>query len=174
MTGTTAERATLLISAASASVAFMLAFNLGAFEEVFYEQLFTVWVIASIVFVASLVSDLPPNNWAGRLVLLLPTAWVLVAWVDNPRSADVGEDVVFWLTVVVTVVALPFVAWTLISAINPEFVELPTSNKFAVGAAVLVFFAAGYLIGARNDSLLTCDDFTVSGNHAPSNCVKVE
>ena len=42
--GTPAERATLLISVASASVAFMLAFNLGAYGEIFFDQIFTVFI----------------------------------------------------------------------------------------------------------------------------------
>ena len=172
--GTPAERATLLISVASASVAFILAFNLGAFGEIFFDQIFTVWVTSTIVLVGSIFSRLPPNTWPARLVLLIPSAWILVAWIDNPRNEDAGENVLLWLTLIVTVVALPFVAWMLVSTINPDFRDLPRSNKLTVAVAVVVFFAAGFVIGARNDVLLTCDDFKISGNDLPANCVKID
>jgi hypothetical protein len=172
--GTPPERATLLISVASASVAFMLAFDLGAFGEVFFDQIFTVWVTSTIVFVGSISSRLPPNSWTARLVLLIPTVWLLVAWINNPRNEGAGESALLWLALIITVVALPFVAWMLVSTINPDFRDLPRSNKLTVAVAVVVFFAAGYVAGARNDVLLTCDDFKVSGNDLPANCVEVE
>jgi hypothetical protein len=172
--GTPAERATLLITVASSSIAFMLAFNLGAYGEVFFDQIFTVWVTATIVFVGSIFSTIPPNRWPARLLLLLPSMWLLVSWIDNPRTEDAGESVLLWLTLLITLVALPLVAWLLVSTINPDFRDLPRSNKLTVAVAVVVFFAAGFLIGARNDVLLTCDDFKVSGNDLPANCVKID
>ena len=44
-------------------MAFTLAFNLGAFGTVFFDAIFTAWVIATIVLVGSLVSKLPPQTW---------------------------------------------------------------------------------------------------------------
>ena len=37
--------------------------------------------------------------------------------------------------------------------------------------AVLLFVLAGFGIGARNDVFLNCDDFKVSGNDLPANCI---
>ena len=172
--GTPAERATLLISVASASVAFMLAFNLGAYGEVFFDQIFTVWIASTLVFLGSIFTRLPPHTWPPRLVLLLPTVWILIAWIDNPRTEDAGESALLWLTLMITVIALPFAAWILVSTINPDFRDLTRNYKIVVGAVVVIAFTAGYGIGARNDVLLTCDDFKVSGNDLPANCVKLE
>ena len=169
--GTSAERATLLIAVPSASVAFTVAFNLGAFDTVFFDALFTVWVIATIVLVGSLVSTLPPHSWLGRFVLFVPSLWLLGAFVVDPAGQDTASQVIFGTAIFVTVVCLPFIAWILITAINPDFVELPGSNKAAVIAAVLLFAVSGYLVGARNDIFLTCEDFKVSGNDLPANCL---
>ncbi len=172
-TGTPSDRATLLVAAGSATFAFMLGFNLGAFRVIFFDQLLTVWVIATIAFVGSIVSDLPPNTWPRRLILLLPSMWLLAAWIDNSVDLDNGDRIAFLLTLAVTVVALPFVAWTLVTAINTDFAELPGRNKVAVIAAVGIFVVAGWAIGARNDFLLNCDDFKISGNDLPDNCIEV-
>ena len=172
VTGTPSDRATLLVAAASATVAFMVGFNYGAFEVVFFDQLLAIWVIATIVFIGSIVSDLPPNTWPRRLILLLPSLWLLAAWIDNSADIRNSERIASALTLIVTVIALPFVAWILVTAINTDFAELPRRNKAAVFAAVGLSIIIGFGIGARNDLLLKCDDFKISGNDLPANCVE--
>ena len=173
MDTTASDRATLLITAGSASVAFAVGFNLGAFGVVFFDQLLTVWVIATVILGASIVSNLPPNTWPRRLVLLVPSLWLIAAWIDNSFSFNSDERIVFALTVVVTMFVLPVVAWILITAINTDFAELPGRRKGIVIATVGLFIIIGFAIGARNDMILNCGDFKISGNDIPANCVPV-
>jgi hypothetical protein len=170
MQGTPTERATLLITITAATVAFGLGSNLGAFDVIFFDALLTVWVIATIVLVGSFVTSLPPRHVGGRLVLLLPSGWLLAALMSDPASEGLASRVLFALTIAVTVVCLPFIAWALISAINPEFIDLPRLNRIAVAGAVIAFALIGYGLGARNDLFLSCDDFKISGNDLPPNC----
>lgn len=170
MDRTVSDRATLLISVAASSVGFALGFNLGAFDVVFFDGLLTIWVTATIVLIASVVTALPPQNWWARIVLLIPTGWLILAWLSDPAGTDTASDVLFALTLATTLLCLPFLAWVLVSVINPDFLHLPLGNKVAVVAAVLLFVLAGFGIGARNDVFLNCDDFKVSGNDLPTNC----
>jgi uncharacterized membrane protein len=170
MQGTPTERATLLITVTAATVAFALGFNLGAFDAIFFDALLTVWVVATVVLVGSFVTSLPPKYVGGRLVLLLPSGWLLAALVSDPAGEDAASRALFGLTIAVTVVCLPFIAWALISAINPEFIDLPRLNRVAVVGAVVAFALIGYGLGARNDLFLSCDDFKISGNDLPGNC----
>jgi hypothetical protein len=167
------DRAALLITAGSATVAFAVGFNYGAFGVVFFGQLLTIWVISTIVLVGSLVSDLPPNTWPRRLVLLVPSLWLGAAWLDNTTIFDSSERIAFALTVAVTLFVLPFVAWILITAINSDFVDLPSRRKGMVIVSVGFFIVIGFVFGARNDIFLTCGDFKVSGNDLPVNCVQL-
>lgn len=171
--GGPSDRATLLITAGSATVAFSVGFNYGAFGVIFFGQLLTIWVISTIVLVGSLVSDLPPDTWPRRLVLLVPSLWLVAAWMDNTTIFDASERFAFALTVVVTLFVLPFVAWILITTINSDFVDLPGRKKGIVIASVGLFIVIGLAFGARNDVFLSCDDFKVSGNDLPTNCVPV-
>lgn len=170
---TPSDRATLLITAGSATVAFGVGFNYGAFGVVFFGQLLAIWVIATIVLIGSLVSDLPPNTWPRRLVLLVPSLWLVAAWLDNTNIFDAGEKIAFALTVAVTLFVLPVVAWILITAINSDFVDLPGRKKGIVIVSVGLFIIIGFALGTRNDVFLTCDDFKISGNDLPANCVQV-
>lgn len=165
-----ADRATLLIAVAASTGAFVIGFNFGAFDVVFFDALLSVWVVTTIVLVASFVTNLPPKNWFGRLTLLMPSAWVVVAWFADPAGRDPASDALYTLTLIVTLVTLPFIAWVLISTINPDFLELPRSNRIAIISTVLIFALAGFAMGARNDLFLNCDDFKVSGNDLPDNC----
>lgn len=170
---TPSDRATLLITAGSATVAFGVGFNYGAFGVVFFGQLLAIWVIATIVLIGSLVSDLQPNTWPRRLVLLVPSLWLVAAWLDNTTIFDASEKIAFSLTVVVTLFVLPVVAWILITAINSDFVDLPGRKKGIVIVSVGLFIITGFALGTRNDVFLTCDDFKISGNDLPANCVQV-
>lgn len=167
---TPSDRATLLITAGSATVAFSVGFNLGAFGVIFFGQLLAIWVIATVVLVGSLISDLPPDTWPRRLVLLVPTLWIIAAWIDSSYSFSRSERFVFTLTVIVTLVVLPAVAWVLITVVNTDFAELPGSRKSVVIATVGLFIIIGFAFGARNDMFLDCEDFKISGNDLPANC----
>ena len=169
--GPASDRAALLIAAGSSAVAFMVGFNYGAFDAVFFDQVFTVWVIATIVFGASLITDLPPHTWPRRLVLLLPSVWLIVSWINNNLDLENSEAALTGVTVAVTLVALPFVGWFLITAINTDFADLPRKHKTAVVATVGFFLVVGFLFGAQNDTVLTCEDFKISGNDQPANCL---
>ncbi len=170
--GSPSDRATLLIAAVSGTLAFTIGFNYGAFEVIFFDQLLTVWVISMVVFVGSLVTKLPPNTWPRRLILLLPTLWVIAATIDNTTDLASGDRYVFTITVIVTLIALPFVAWNLVTAINTDFAELPRRNKGIVVSALAIFFVLGAVLGANNDAFLTCQDFKVSGNDLPADCLE--
>jgi len=173
MTTAPSDRATLLITAGSATVAFTIGFNLGAFGVIFFDQLLTVWVIATIILFASIFSDIPPDTWPRRLVLLVPTLWLVAAWIDNTYSFTSSDRIIFTLTVVVTMFVLPVVAWILITAINTDFAELPGRKKGIVIGTVGLFIIIGFAIGARNDMILNCGDFKISGNDLPANCIPV-
>ena len=170
-TASPSDRATLLIAVGSASVAFMVGFNYGAFGVIFFEQVFTVWVIATIVFVASIFTRIEPNDWSRRLLLLLPSLWMVLSWLSNNTDLERIDEAALVFTIIVTFVALPFVGWILITTINSDFANLARGNKIAVLAAVGVFLAVGLFLGARNDLVLDCNDFKVSGNDLPTNCV---
>ena len=74
------------------------------------------------------------------------------------------------MSLVITVIALPFLAYAVVGAINPAFLELPDRNRRIIVISIIVFFAMGAFMEARNDRFVTCDDFKVSGNDQPENC----
>ncbi|MGI9666210.1 MAG: hypothetical protein ACR2N2_03795 [Acidimicrobiia bacterium] len=168
----TANRAALLIVAGSSTIAFMLGFNFGAFGEVFFEQVFAVWVLATVVLVASIVAPLPPHTWPRRAILLLPSAWIVLAWIDTTQELQRSDQLLLIVTVAVTVIALPLVGWFLITAINADFAQLPQRHRRIVVAGTAFFLVAGLLFGVFHNNVLSCNDFKISGNFEPENCTQ--
>lgn len=166
------DRATVLIAVTTSSVAFIVAFNFGAFDTVFFNRISTVWVISTVVLVASFVTSVGPKTWTGRLALLLPTLWIALQSLTVTGLVSIDDNVINWFAAAVTGVALPFLAYALVGAVNPAYIDLPQRNKRAIIISVLVFAGIGAVMGVRNDLFLTCEDFEVSGNDQPVNCRK--
>lgn len=74
-------------------------------------------------------------------------------------------------TSVITVLSIPYLAYALVQAINPSFLDLP-ARRMQVGAVMVAVIVGvgGFLLGRTNDHFLTCGDFVVSGNDQPANC----
>lgn len=160
-----------VVMAAGASVgAFAIAFQLGAFGAVFFEELHAVWVLSTVGLLSSFVLRVRVAPLWGRVVLGLPTVWLLLAFVDATRP-DVVAEIVTEVAVVLTVVTLPYLAYVLVSIVSPGFLELP-ERRLQIGAVVIavVIAGVGFFLGRINDRYLTCGDFVVSGNDEPVNC----
>ncbi|MEV0806271.1 hypothetical protein [Micromonospora sp. NPDC050200] len=66
---------------------------------------------------------------------------------------------------------LPVIFWVIARLLAPRYFALP-GQRLKVGAAATVTVVAltGYLVGRNNDHFLTCEEFTVAGEHRPANC----
>ena len=73
------ELRTLLVSALGTSLAaWDIAFNFAIYGGVFYDKLMAVWVVATVILLAMLLSGQRTvlGHW-GILMLLLPTGWFM-------------------------------------------------------------------------------------------------
>ena len=165
-----ADRATALIMVATSGVAFSVAFNFGAFDQIFFDRLFALWVLATAVLIASFVTSVGPKQPWARLALLLPSFWLVLESLTVTETLSFDDDFIDWLALIITVIALPVLAYAVVGAINPAFLELPDRNRRIIVISIIVFTAAGAFMGVRNDLFVTCEDFKVSGNDQPENC----
>jgi hypothetical protein len=169
--GDPATRSFLVIAATASVGAFAIAFDLGAHGAVFFDRLHVIWTVATATLLATFVlGDRWRPPWWGRVVLAVPSLWLLVAFYEFARPSALFEMLLTAVTVV-TVLTLPYLAYALISVISPGFVDLPTS-RLQVGAGIIAVALGlvGFGLGTINDRYLTCGDFVVSGNDQPANC----
>ncbi len=175
-----AESRVFLLSAIALSASvFNVAFWYGVFGTVFFETLFTIWVIATSALLATLFIkrsvSLPPGlRWERRSVLALPTVWLvleasLVITDADPRGFATWAAGIVMLGV--SFLTLPYLVYILVIAVVPDIDRLQKlQHRLALVLVTIVIAIAGIVIGAHHDLFLTCEDFKVSGSDLPIDC----
>lgn len=149
-------------------------FQIGAYGELFMARKIAAWALVTAVLVALLL--LPrrqrPVSGAHLLLLAFPSAWLLLAFVHAAEfSGEVLHPVVFGLGLAGYLICLPFSLYLIAALLNPELAALRSRRaRLSLVGLGLFFLAAGYLLGARNDLFMTCQDFEAAGAVLPSNC----
>lgn len=147
-------------------------FNLAAFETIFFEHLFAVWVASSAVLIACcmLPSERRPLGWLGMLALFSPTLWVISLIASYANNGDWA-----WLSFLigsgVALICLPYVGYVLIAVMQTDAQRL-NQKRHLLGLVLIATLSggAGFVVGGQHYFLLTCEDFKRSGSFVPENC----
>ncbi len=156
---------------AAAAIGWWPAFTLGVYGVIFFEQIFSLWAVATTVFVVAVVTRgrralRRPVLWT----LLLPSLWLVVAWSLPVGGTSIPHQVLFWFGVVVTILGIPAMAALLVRLLVPGAERLQGRSALLAGGVVLAVLVAAFVLGGQHPRILTCDDFTISGNFAPPGC----
>lgn len=149
------------------------AFTLGAYGDLFFDQLMAVWAAATAAFVFVLVERRPVGTRLLRaFLLLLPSVWLALMFFIN----DEGEDIFVFLidagALLAVLIGLPFTLWLLVRIVWPEFGdETRVSTKWLIAVVVVGVAAVSFLLGLNHTAFLTCGDFVESGNAPPAGCI---
>ena len=164
----------ILTTVAACVAIWDVAFELGVWGEIFYSRLFNIWVISLAVALSLwfLPGKQAPVDLAGKLAIAFPTAWLLLAFV-NDRLFDftLFEEVLFGFGLFICLLCLPYLIYVLISLLDAEPLSLERRLFLAMILIVVMVGVLGYLIGANHHWFLTCQDFTIVGDNVPANCV---
>lgn len=157
-------------------VSWRVAFNLGAFGAVLYEDLHSVLVASAVLFVVAVVNRPfgPGRNVLAAVVLAAPSAWFAAAVVVDGSTERALERPVFVLAAAAVIaVSIPVTLRLLIAALYPEISVAASRNlSLAVVAIAAVVASAGFLLGRHNDRIMTCADFEIAGAYRPDNCAE--
>lgn len=157
-------------------VVFPIAFNLGAFGQVFYDDMFRFVVAATAGLGVSLLAT-PYTGWRRwftNVALGAPALWFILATLFTESTADAATNAFLGpFALVVAVVSVPTVLRMLIDMFVPGFRSYTDARLLVGGVGVVVVIGlSGWFIGLRNDRFLTCDDFKVAGSDQPENCAQ--
>ena len=156
---------------AAAAIGWWPAFTLGVYGVVFFDQNLALWAIATSAFLAAGLAGgwrvwRRPAIWT----LLLPSLWILLAWLLPVGGTSTIYQVLFWIGVVVTLLGMPAMAAFLVRLLIPGAERLRKRQALIAGGVVVLVMLASYGLGTQHPRILTCEDFTISGNFAPENC----
>ena len=151
-----------------------IAFNLGAYGEVLYEDIFQIVVASSILLVVTLVRPAyrRPWSWLVSLALAAPLAWFAAAAMIAGSTSEAMEEPVFVLAlVIIAVISVPLTLQLLIGLFTPELTQTRSRRlTFSVVAIVVAVGLVGFTFGRNNDRFMRCLDFAIAGAAEPENC----
>lgn len=164
-------RRVAVTAATGAAIGWWPAFTFGVYGVVFFEEQFTLWAVATTVFLIASFAE-GPRAWRRPALwsLLLPSVWMLMAWLLPVGGSTTPYRVLFWFGVILTILGIPAMAVLMVRLLLPGADRLRGRSTAAAMGAVLVVMGASYFLGTQHPRLLTCEDFTISGNFAPDGC----
>jgi hypothetical protein len=164
-----------VISVGMAIVVWWPAFTLGAWGELFFDTLLTLWVASTAAFVFVLFERRPVGRRLVRaFVLLLPSVWLVFSFIDF-TTTDLVTFIASAIALLVVLVASPLTVWVLARIMWPDFGESSTPRqRWLIVGVVVGVAAAAFLLGLNQEHFLTCADFTISGNSEPPGCVAAD
>lgn len=162
-----------VISVGMAIVIWWPAFTLGAWGELFFDTLLTLWVASTAAFVFVLFDRRPRGRRLWRaFLLLLPSVGLAFSFIDF-ETTDLAAFAATLIALLIVVIASPLTVWVLARIMWPDFGENSTrGQRWLIVGVVGGIAIAAYLLGANQEHFLTCGDFTISGNSEPPGCVK--
>ena len=151
-----------------------VSFALGAYGEVFYTSVLTLWVASLAALFASLVigrtaeGEAYVTRWGSALLLIPSLSLTSAVWYETAP----------WLATLFDwglLLAVPYIGYILIAVSSHEAFELRDRRLVAWLAVGFVGLnALAYLVGMHNYIFMTCADFAIAGDHAPDNCWRAE
>lgn len=156
---------------AAVAIGWWPAFTLGVYGVVFFEQHVTLWAVSTTAFLA-LGLTRGVHVWRSKrvLVLLLPSLWLLLAWLLPVGGTSTAYQALYWIGVVVTMLGLPALGAFLVRLLIPGAGRLRGREALAIGAVVVLVMVISFGLGTQHPRFLTCEDFTISGKFPPENC----
>ena len=156
---------------AGAAMGWWPAFTLGVYGVIFFEQHLALWAASTSAFLA-LGFSRGIRVWRRPVVmaLLLPSLWMVLAWILPVGGTTGIYQALWWLGVVITVFGMPALAAFMVRVLIPSAERLEGREKFAAVGVVALVMLTSFVIGTQHPRMLTCEDFSISGNFAPEDC----
>ncbi|SDG46950.1 hypothetical protein [Microbacterium pygmaeum] len=148
------------------------AFTLGAWGELFFDQILTLWAASTAAFVFVLVERRPVGPRLVRaFLLLMPTLWLALNFAVDDDTQDLATAIVDLVAIVAVLIGLLFTVFVLVRIMWPDLgSEIPRRTRWLVVLVVAGITVASFLLGVNNARFMTCQDFEISGNSRPPTC----
>jgi hypothetical protein len=150
-----------------ALIAWNVGFELGAFDVVSYRRTFSIFVVCTVVLVATFVWPAGglASSWWSRLILALPFVYIVSDALLLTDSATVSNVLTAAL-----VLTLPYAVWVIARLLGSDLFALSRREQIVTFAFVVLLGLTGFYVGTTNERFLTCRDFERAGDYIPQDC----
>lgn len=164
-------RRVVATAVAASAIGWWPAFTLGVYGVIFFEQHLALWAAATSSFLAvSLMGGSVAWRRPVTYALLLPSLWLLLVWLLPVTAGTTYDEMLFWGGLVITLLGMPVLAAFMVRLLLPETRRVRRPQALLIMLVVVLVMLASYGLGTQHPHMLSCDDFTISGNFASANC----
>ncbi|MCP4707711.1 MAG: hypothetical protein GY869_03725 [Planctomycetes bacterium] len=153
-----------------------LSFNFGAFGVIFMGHIMALWLFSLSIILLTVVVQrqfLPGNKWWGYFMLSLPTIWLVLRIVDDSsRTGQITDQLIHVASILALVISLPYLVYLFFYFTNPSMIHLKRRIIAGLVGIMLLIALIGYTLGSYNYLIMSCENFIVSGQDTPQNCIK--
>ena len=162
-------RTFLLVTVAGALTSWEIGFEYGAFETLSYRRVFAVFVVSTVVLVATLVADDDTfaTSATSRTVLALPAIYI----VADMTFLTMSQTIVDLLSLAV-LLTFPYAIYVIAKLVDTDYFQLARRQQVIAAVTVIVIGLAGLYVGDGHDRFLSCSDFERIGDYQPSDCIE--
>lgn len=148
------------------------AFTIGAWGDLFFDQLLTLWAASTAALVFVLVERKPVGAKLVRALLLLtPSLWIVLSYVFNENETNIAVLLLAVGGILVIVAGLPLTMWVLVRIVWPDFASFTRrSTRWLILGVVGGIAIVSFVLGLTQSQWLYCEDFAISGNSEPAGC----
>jgi len=166
-----ATRRVVVAAVAASAFGWWPAFTLGVYGVIFFEQRLALWAAATSAFLAVVLTE-GRQVWRrpSYYTLLLPSLWILLVWLLPVTTESGVHEVLFWLGLLVTLLGMPALAAFMVRLLVPGAERMPRKQALSAIVVVILVMLASWGLGTQHPHMLSCQDFSISGNFAPENC----
>lgn len=159
------------IVVAGSTIGWWPAFTLGVYGVIFFEQHLALWAAATSAFLALMVAGGPvARHRYSTYALLVPSVWLVLLWLLPVTNSGPAHILLFWIGVAITLLGVPALAAFMIRLLIPSTEHLSRRQGASALAVVLCVMATAFFLGTQHPHMLSCEDFSISGNFAPADC----
>lgn len=167
------ELRTLIVSALGLSIPIWnIAFNLGVHGTIFYDRLQALWVAATVVLLAVVLTGKRGVIFGryGTLALLSPTFWFIFNALTPQVDITWYEELVWFIALTMFAVTIPYILYVIFQLIETDAISLPPRYRNYLTTIVIFVALAGLTVGMLNSYFVSCDQFRVAGDAVPADC----
>jgi hypothetical protein len=149
-------------------------FQLGAYGELFFDNMFTAWITVTAIMIVLLIipakkkQHLRTHIW----VLAIPSVWILVRFVLGYTDPDAMlHPILFAIGTISFALCVPYAFYLIVRIANPGLADLREPRlRWILAGIALFFLAAGYGIGLSHELFQSCEELELLNQALPSHC----
>lgn len=167
------QRQFLIIAFGSGINIWNIAFEVGAWNTVLYNNLMLIWgasliTLFYVLFVADRVNQFSKFE---VIAITLPSCWFLAVIINSLWvQSEVISEILHYSSFIVILICIPALLYFVLLIIERDALLLDIKSYIRLFLLLALMAGMGFITGKYNYIFFSCSDFMYAGSYEPKNC----